>query len=116
VQEPLAGEAACSWAVWSDGAGGKPVIQYDPNWGKIKLETSQVGHSNVIDTGDTQNKTLTVTPDVYGAGSGVGGVYIRGQATSFNQDAALPAWELYSGPVTKAWRWIQVKLTGPVDG
>jgi hypothetical protein len=67
----------------------------------------------VIDTGNAKNKTITISTDRYGTGVGIGAVYIRGQATSFAQGAALPSWEEYTTPVAKTWRWIQVKLAGP---
>jgi len=103
-----------AWTVWSNGAGGSPTIQYG-SYGKLLLETTEIGHSSVIDTGSTISKVITITRNRYGAGVGSAPIYIRGQATSFTQDAASPSWEAYSAPVAKTWRWIQVKLTGPVD-
>jgi hypothetical protein len=69
----------------------------------------------VIDTGNTKSKTITISIDRYGTGVGIGVIYIRGQATTFAQDAASPSWEEYTAPVAKTWRWIKVKLAGPVD-
>ena len=104
-----------AWTVWSDGAGGSPTVQYDASWGKVLLETTDIGHGSVIDTGNTISKTITITRNRYGAGVGNPPIYIRGQATTFTQDAVSPDWELYSAPIAKMWRWIQVKLMGPVD-
>lgn len=102
------------WAGWSDGAAGSPTFQYGSSWGRIKLETTEVGHSDVIDTGNTKSKTITISTDRYGVGVGIGAIYIRGQATSFAQDAVSPSWEEYTSAVVKTWRWIQIKLVGPV--
>jgi len=89
------------------------LIQYDSDWGKVKLETTEIGHSSVIDTGNTKSKTVTITTDKYGVGIGTGGIYYRGQAAEFAQGAVLPAWQEYSVPFTVIWRWMQVKLIGP---
>ncbi len=67
----------------------------------------------MIDTGNVLSKVVTISTDRYGTGVGIGAIYIRGQATSFAQDAGSPAWEVYTVPTAKTWRWIQVKLAGP---
>ena len=92
------------------------MFQYGNDWGRIKLETTDVGHSDVIDTGNVLSKVLTISTDRYGTGVGIGAIYIRGQATSFLQDAVNPSWEEYTIPVAKTWRWMQVKLAGPSEG
>lgn len=101
-----------SWDTWSDGAAGSPDIDGDADWGKIKLrhEFGDIGHGPVKDLGSVLTRMITVTIDKYGAGSGSYAIYIRGQATTFNQDDGSPSWELYSAPINKDWRYIQVKL------
>jgi len=70
-----------------------------------------IGHSTVKDTG-AGSKQFTVTIDKYGDGQGSGTTYIRGSNTIFTQDAGAPAWEEYTVPVWKDWRYVQVKLLG----
>ncbi len=70
----------------------------------------------MIDTGNVLSKVITISTDRYGTGVGIGAIYIRGQATTFAQDAASPSWEAYTSAVTKTWRWMQVKLAGPSAG
>ena len=84
----------------------------DGSWGKLALASGEVGHSAVKDLLNTDNKSILVTKDLYGSGAGVSTIHIRGQATTFTQDAASPAWELYSGTGNKTWRYMQVKATG----
>lgn len=36
-QNPTLGETAVSWQPWSDGAGGVPDIDGDPDWEKLNL-------------------------------------------------------------------------------
>ena len=109
-QSPNQGEGAESWATWSDGDGGLPVITGDADWGKIELGENDVGHSAVKDLGSGLSRTLTVTRDRYGTGSGNINTYIRGQAGTFLQDAASPSWAAYSNPIVEAWQYVQIKI------
>ena len=104
---------ASSWAEWSDGAGGTPTITGDADYGKINLPSGDVGHSPVKQIGeDSDTYRITVTENIYGSGTGDIRVYIRGASTSFGQDDASPAWELYVGSTDKAWNYVQIKLEG----
>lgn len=87
----------------------------DPDWGKIHLDNTEIGHSPVkyIDTG---TKLITINQNIYGTGTGVFVVYIRGQNTSFEQDAVSPSWELYTNPIEKTWQFFQFKLVGASVG
>jgi len=60
--------------------------------------------------GSVKNRIIVLTRDKYGSGSGSITIYIRGQATSFNQDDGSPAWEEYTVQVKKDWRFIQTKV------
>jgi len=111
-QEDSRDELADSWAKWSDGAGGSPTITGDSDWGKIQLGIGAIAHSDVRDAGDTTVKLISVTPNKYGVGTGTHIISVRGQATTFTQDAGSPSWEVYTTPVTKSWRFMQIKLEG----
>ena len=107
---PLAGETPVSWAVWSDGAGGSPVIDGDADWGKLKLILGDEGRSNVIDLGVATELIFTLTENLYGTGSGSATLQIRGDINVFTQDSGEPPnWENYAIPITRTWRYIQVR-------
>jgi hypothetical protein len=109
-QNPSQGESPVSWQTWSDGAGSTPSITGDSDWGKLSLGLNDEGRSRVYDFGDTTNRTITLTENRYGTGSGTATLQMRGQETSFNQDDGEPPnWENYSTPVNKTWRYIQVR-------
>jgi antitoxin component of RelBE/YafQ-DinJ toxin-antitoxin module len=109
-ESPNQDENPESWATWSDGGAGLPTITGDADWGKLSLGDGEIGHSLVKNTGDTDNKLITVTRDRYGSGSGNVNIYIRGQAGSFGQDDGSPSWEAYSTPVAKVWQYVQLKV------
>jgi hypothetical protein len=48
----------------------------------------------------------------YGTNLGTYTRYIRGSASSFLWNDGTPSWTAYTGPVTQAWRYVQVLLTG----
>ncbi len=98
------------WSQWKDSEG-NPAI-YDTVWGKLQFGPGDVYYSDVRDYGDATEKTLEITIDKYGSGSGdSGSVYWRGQAGSFAWDAGAPAWEEYTGATAKSWRYVQVRVT-----
>lgn len=107
---PAANEVKISWNTWSNGSGGVIKVTGDADWGKAKFYKTEIGHSSVVDTKSTNDKTIIVTTDTYEAGAGTKTIYIRGQATQFSRDAADPAWEQYTAPISKTWRWMQAKV------
>lgn len=109
-ENPTEGETPESWATWSDGAAGNPTIIGDADWGQLKVQLNASGQSAVKDLGSTKNRIIVLTRDKYGSGSGSITIYIRGQAATFNQDDGSPAWEEYTTPINKDWRFIQTKV------
>jgi hypothetical protein len=109
---PTNDEIGATWAGWSDGSGGG--VSYDSVNGKLQLVPGEVAHGPVefIGSGNQAETDLTVALNEYGTGSGVPPIYIRGDTSTFAQDAGAPAWEAYTGKVAKTWTYIQVKL-GP---
>ncbi len=79
------------------------------DWGKVQLSGGDEGRSAVYNLGTADNRQHTLNEDRYGVGQGFATLYIRGQATSFDQDDAMPAWEEYTNPTLKTWRWMQIK-------
>ncbi len=111
-ESPSGGEDPVKWTTFSDGAGGSPEITGDADWGKIEVEYTEVAHSRVYDFTDSVSRTITLTKDVYGSGSGNPTIQIRGHdSTSFDQDDGTPTWENYTAPIAKTWRYIQVRVT-----
>jgi hypothetical protein len=112
VQSPTLGEDAVSWQTWSDGAGNVPTITGDADWGKLKIDLSgEEGRSAVYDHGSAVSRTYTLTENRYGSGTEDAVLEIRGSTTSFIQDAAVPAWEEYIAPITRVWRYVQIRET-----
>jgi len=106
----LAGESPVSWTTWSDGAGGAPTITGDPDWGKLELTIGEEGRSNVVDLTNATERIYTITENLYGTGSGVATLQIRGDTNVFLQDAGEPPnWENYTVPITRTWRYVQVR-------
>jgi hypothetical protein len=98
------------WDKWKI-AGGNPAV-FDSSWGKLQLGDGDMYYSDVRDFGDADAKTLEITIDKYGAGTGTqGDIYWRGQAASFDWDAGSPAWEEYTSSASKEWRYVQVRVS-----
>ena len=109
-QYPLEGETAVSWQTWSNGAGGVPTVVGDADWGRMQLAINDSeGRSDVYDLIDTDIRTYTLTENKYGAGANTATLQIRGSTSSFNQDDETPEWEGYSVPITRSWRYVQVR-------
>jgi hypothetical protein len=68
------------------------------------------GRSQVYDLGDATPRIYTVLENFYGAGQGAATLQIRGDTDPFNQDDGEPPnWENYVAPITRSWRYIQVR-------
>lgn len=104
------GEMPEEWSTWSDGAGGDPTVDGDPDWGKLYLACGEEGRSLVYDLSDVTPRIFTLTENRYGAGQGTATLQIRGQAGVFNQDDGEPPnWENYTVPIIRSWRYVQVR-------
>lgn len=104
------GETEVSWATWSNGAGGTPTIIGDADWGKLELAVGQEGRSAVLDIGNSYERIYKLTENRYGTGQETATLQIRGDTSSFLQDAGEPPnWETYSTPITRTWRYVQVR-------
>ena len=111
-ENPTEGEEPVSWQTWSDGAGNIPTVSGDPDWGKLQLDLSgEEGRSRVYDLGSATSRKFTVTENRYGAGQNDATLQIRGDANTFDQDDVLPAWENYTVPITRSWRYVQIRET-----
>lgn len=111
-QNPTQGETPVSWQTWSDGAAGIPNVSGNLDWGKLSLQLSGAeGRSLVYDLGSLTSRKFTLTENRYGAGLEDATLQIRGDTVSFLQDDVLPVWEDYTVPVSKSWRYVQVRET-----
>ena len=62
--------------------------------------------SKVIDTARTNNIiTISHTPNPSGYV-----VRVRGRSTTFNQTDLSPTWETYSSRISRAWRYMQLRI------
>ena len=109
-QNPTDGEQISPWTKWTDGSGALANTTGDQHWGEVSLTTGQVAHSPVKDMGSAVSREFTITNNLYGSGSGDGVISIRGDTSTFAQDAGSPAWSTYSTPTTQTWRYVQVRL------
>ena len=109
-ESPSQGETPISWGTWSDGAAGSPTIVGDADWGTIEFDGGDEGRSVVYDLGSLVYRVFTVTKSRYGAETGGGILNIRGDSDSFLQDSLVISWETYTTPITRNWRYVQVRL------
>jgi len=101
---------AVSWQTWSDGSGGIPLVSGDQDWGRLALTTlGGQGRSAVYDLYNEDLRKYTVTLNRYGAGMGDATLQIRGSTSSFVQDDVSPDWEDYTIPITRSWRYVQIR-------
>jgi len=111
-ESPTQGETAVSWQTWSDGNGGIPGVSGDADWGKLRLDLAGAeGRSAVYDLGSLAARTFTLTPNAYGTGENNAVLEIRGSINSFLQDDNVPVWEEYTAPISRVWRYMQVRET-----
>jgi len=68
--------------------------------------------SPVMDTGDTNQKFINLSYNQDDSGVGTPTISVRGQSDSFDQDAASPSWQAYSGSTVVDWRYIQIRVSG----
>jgi len=89
-----------------------PTIDGDSDWGSLKLGSvgSEYAVSEVKEYPDDSEKLFTITLNVYGSGSGNSKISLRGQAASFLWDDVEPSWIEYTGPTTKTWKYVQIKV------
>jgi hypothetical protein len=111
-QNPTQGEDPVSWQTFTNGAGIIPDVVGDVDWGKLKLDLlGQEGRSAVYDLGAAATRKFTLTENRYGSGAETATIQIRGDTSAFVQDDVLPAWETYTAPVSKGYRYVQVRAT-----
>jgi hypothetical protein len=116
-QNPTLGETAVSWQTFTNGSAVIPDVVGDVDWGKLKLDLlGQEGRSAVYDLGAAATRKFTLTENRYGTGAESATIQIRGDTSAFVQDDVLPAWETYTAPVSKGYRYVQVRATTVVLG
>jgi hypothetical protein len=116
-QNPTLGEDPVSWQTFTNGAGVIPDVVGDVDWGKLKLDLlGQEGRSAVYDLGAAATRKFTLTENRYGTGAETATIQIRGDTSSFAQDDVTPAWETYTAPASKGYRYVQVRATTVVLG
>jgi hypothetical protein len=110
-QSPTNGETPVSYKTFTNGAGVRPDMVGDLDWGKVKLDLDDQGRSRVYAFADANSRQFTLELNKYGTGVGVPTLQIRGDSTTyFAQDAVDPSWENYSSPVTRTWQFVQVRV------
>ena len=111
-ENPTEGEDPVSWATWSDGAAGAVEVIGDADWGKMKLDfnpSGEEGRSAVYDLGSAASRKFTITENRYGTGTEDAQIQIRGDTVAFLQDDDLPFWTDYTVPLSRTWRYVQVR-------
>jgi hypothetical protein len=82
-QNPTDGETSKSWQLCKLADGRGIPVEGDADWGKARVFESDPVLTDVVDTGDAAEKTLTLTRNKYGTGD-TPTLYIRGSETPFN--------------------------------
>lgn len=103
------GETASPWTLWDDGAGGPATVSGDSSWGKLNLGIGTEARSRVYDFGDANSRQYYLTENRYGTGQGTATLQIRGDTAPFIQDDNSVTWETYTVPITRFWRYVQVR-------
>jgi hypothetical protein len=103
-------ERAVSWQTWETSLGVKGTVQGDQDWGKIEVTDELIYYGSIVDSETTFVKTFIVYRDKYGTGSGVVDISIRGSDIIFSQHDGSPSWEAYTAPISRAWRYVQLKM------
>jgi hypothetical protein len=88
----------------------KGTIQGDQDWGKMEVTDELIYYGSVVDSETEFVKIFTIWKDKYGTGSGVVEISIRGSNTIFGQHDGSLSWEAYTAPVSRAWRYVQLKM------
>lgn len=105
-QNPTEGEQPVSWKQMSITG----TIIGDADWGKLQVLTGEYGMSKVYTFASSLTRTYTLTPNKYGTGQGGAATYyIRGDTNPFAMGDVSPEWELYTVPVKKTWKYVQVR-------
>ena len=103
-------ETPRSWQFWETAPATVIDVTGDADWGKAEVWDGTPALGDVIDTGDTDTKTFTVTRDKYGTGSGSVTIYIRGDTSVFGQHDGSPSWAEYTAPTVQSWRYVQLRM------
>jgi hypothetical protein len=96
------------WALWKHADGSAVGVTGDADYGK--LQASEPCYGPVVDLGVTLMQAFTVQKDKYSVGSGAATISIRGSTESFLWNDAEPDWEVYTGTITRRWRYVQLKV------
>lgn len=105
---------AVSWQTFGSGGFGDITVVGDSDWGQLTLGASNdEARSAVYDLTTSASRTFSLNVDYYGSGHGSGNVtiQIRGDTSSFSQNDILPAWETYASPISRSWRYVQIRAT-----
>lgn len=109
------GYAPAVWSVWTHQADGSPAeIIGDQSWGWLNMSSGLGRVSPVVDTGSTRGRMFVVKKDVFGTGLDPDNsilLGIRGSDVVFGAQDALPEWEMYTAPVKRSWRYVQVSAS-----
>jgi hypothetical protein len=103
------GHMTLRWDLWRTAAGA--TARYDTVYGKLRMYDGEEFYSDVRDFGTITTAYLAIEYDKYADGVGDGTVEFRGSDTLFAWDSSLPSWETYMEPVSKYWRYIQLRLS-----
>jgi len=88
----------------------KATVQGDADWGAVEAADGTPIYGDVVDIGDANARTYTVTKDKYATGTGNVSLYIRGDTSTFTQHAGTPSWALYTVPTAQSWRYVQLRI------
>ena len=109
-ENPNQGESAISWQTWSDGSGGIPTIVGNQDWGKIDIDLSEEGRSQVYDFSNIELRLIILTENRYESGQGIATLQYRTSDSIFNQDDINPSWNNYSDQFLTVFRYMQIRI------
>jgi len=113
-ENPIGDVQPHSWQEFTKQGGGSLVVIGDSDWGTLTInsEETYLGPVEHI-TEEIVMKKISLCTNQYDEVTGEAPtIYIRGSLVSFEMTDETPSWSEYTGPISRNWVYIQVKVVG----